>query len=182
MHPLPNETKNPAHIHSKPATVWFHPRSHTNTSLLGVGFSCKQPQTGSTDSQGISHSWFEGIPSSPPGQTVITHHTVSSQCTRMIAYEKNQQTGRQVSMWGELWEDQCEMAPSCSQGMGGRGAWTHEPVQKDGEATGTVKTKLFFSTSVAEYVLWCYTVVIHSSCHLCQHMIQGPLSLFLMGY
>lgn len=57
-------------------------------------------------------------------------------------------------------------------------AWTHEPVQKDGEAIGIVKTKLFFSIFVAEYFLWCYTVVVHSSCHLCRQLIQGPLSLF----
>lgn len=74
-------------------------------------------------------------------------------------------------MLGEVWEDQCETAPSCPQGMGGRVAWTREPVQKDGEAIETVKTKPFFSTSVAEYVLWCYTVVIPSSCHLCQQLI-----------
>lgn len=65
-------------------------------------------------------------------------------------------------MLGELWEDQHETAPSCPQEMGGRVAWTHELVQKGGEAIGTVKTKLFFSISVAEYFLWCYTVVINS--------------------
>lgn len=65
-------------------------------------------------------------------------------------------------MLGELWEYQHETASSCPPGMGGRVAWTHELVQKDGEAIGTVKTKLFFSTAVAEYFLWCYTVVSNS--------------------
>lgn len=53
--------------------------------------------------------------------------------------------------------------------------WTHEPVQKAGLATGTVKTKPFFSASVAEYFLWCYTIVIHYCCHLCWQLIQADL-------
>lgn len=180
MHPLPN--KNPAQVHNKPVTVCLHsslfPYKHL-TLRFRIFLHTDRHKQGVSIPRECPIPTLKEYPLLTQDRPVTNH---SPHCEQPV-YQNDglwkkterkigQQVGRTVgrSTWNDTilflrdrWKAALDPWTSAE-------SWSSNWDSKD--------TKPFFSASVAEYFLWCYTVVIHYCCHLCQQLIQSPLSLF----